>query len=336
MTRARTVIRKLIGAALAAALGAGAAEASTVGSCRRGYERETVRECTALIEHGTLLPAPLLALAYAIRASALDAKSALDDFTRAIALDPLNSIFHEERAVRYEQVHRRDNALADHERAIELRAAGFDASMESGRAGLRIGPHWSEYYAGIAALHFSRAIKLKPRASQPYIYRGYAYLWSDRPSALLNERALVDFDRAIALDPRHYEAYQGRSFAYFRLGDNDRALADCDKLVALLPDDAEPFYLRSKVFAAKGVYDRALRDANAAIDRYLASPPDDRWLSDPRARAKHGGFRKADFVANRGRVYEQKGDRDRAIADYRLAPNRDESELGLKRLGVAP
>ena len=56
---------------------------------------------------------------------------------------------------------------------------------------------------------------------------------------------------------------------------------------------------------------------------------------------KHHRFPKdAHVYHNRGAAYEDKGDHDRAIADYRRAlqfdPSIEASKEGLKRLGVSP
>jgi tetratricopeptide (TPR) repeat protein len=118
--------------------------------------------------------------------------------------------------------------------------------------------------------------------------------------------------------------YNNRAIAYMRLNQYDTAIADFTQAIARHPPEAsykdDLYYIdRAWAYHLKGEDAKALPDADKAI----AMTPDD-----------------PDYIETRAEIYEQLGQRDQAIADYRAAlklnPKKDGSRQGLQRLGVAP
>lgn len=137
------------------------------------------------------------------------------------------------------------------------------------------------------------------------IDRGDREALIDRVSAFYNrgvafqakgetDRALRDYDQAIALDPENGAAYGNRGAIHADRGEDQRAIADFDQAIRIDPSDA--FATRNR-----GVTHVRLHDEAAALrdfDKAIALMP---------------GL--ADTYCDRGRLFERRGDRERAAAD---------------------
>lgn len=128
------------------------------------------------------------------------------------------------------------------------------------------------------------------------------------------------------------KAYTQRGRSYWRRpsmdpsnanrSDYDQAIADFTEAIRLNAKQTDAYFLRGRVyFAGKKNYDRAIDDFTEAIRRNV----------------QFQGVSPYQFRAN---AYEIKGDKERAIADYRkaLSINRSDwvSKDGLVRLGAVP
>ncbi len=81
----------------------------------------------------------------------------------------------------------------------------------------------------LAIADFSRAIVLKPDATEAFYGRGLVH---QHVSAL--DKAVADYGKAIELDPGHVDALFKRSAAHRLLGDFAEAAADFDRAIQLL------------------------------------------------------------------------------------------------------
>jgi PDZ domain/Tetratricopeptide repeat len=135
-----------------------------------------------------------------------------------------------------------------------------------------------------------------------------------------HDRSIADFSEVIRIDPNGPDAYQKRGEAYRNMKEYDRAIADFSTAIRLAPnDDFHLFYRASLYCWDKQDYERAIADMSEAI------------------RIKPGSAFNFRF---RGEIYEKKGDRDKALADFRSAlaidPNEKNAKEGLARWsGVA-
>jgi tetratricopeptide (TPR) repeat protein len=127
--------------------------------------------------------------------------------------------------------------------------------------------------------------------------------------------ALPDFDAAIEQNPNLATAHYYRG-ALLAQSDPDRAIADLNKAISINPKDADFFRERSSIYIKRQNYERGIADLTTAIG--LAKNP------------------KSEYFL-RATAYEDLGDRDKAIADYResllLDPDNDVLRRHLVYLG---
>jgi tetratricopeptide (TPR) repeat protein len=133
-----------------------------------------------------------------------------------------------------------------------------------------------------------------------------------------SKRVIVACTTWISLDPNNPLPYQLRGDEYLYEKSFDKAVADYSKGLSLVPNDRILYAYRSQAYYGTQNYKAALADANKVIS--LAS---------------YG-----QAYLERGGIYEQMGQREQAIADYRKAISLDPTENSavdaLKRLGEIP
>jgi tetratricopeptide (TPR) repeat protein len=155
----------------------------------------------------------------------------------------------------------------------------------------------------------SRDVKPEYRA-QALTARGFARMLQKDFTG-----ALPDFDAAIEQNPDLATAYYYRG-TLLAQSDPDRAIADLNKAISINPKDADFFRERSSIYIKRQNYERGIADLTTAIG--LAKNP------------------KSEYFL-RAAAYEDLGDRDKAIADYResllLDPDNDVLRRHLVHLG---
>ena len=142
-----------------------------------------------------------------------------------------------------------------------------------------------------AIADFSEAIRLNPLDASAYVGRGAAYLNKDEP-----HKAIADFSEAIKLSPGQAFAHLQRGIAYHRVGEADKALEDYGEAIKLTPKDPTPYVNRGIVYyTKKGQYEAAITDFSRALE---LNP------------------KEVNALINRGITYRQRGETDRALADF--------------------
>lgn len=200
------------------------------------YERALVA-FDAAIERGRDLP-----FAYANRCIANDALlyhvEAVDDCTKSLELtedsSPEGYHRHEvlnNRAVAYINLRRGEEARADLEAALALKADYAEAIANLGR--LYIDDE--DYEAAIDKL--TEAIALNPNLSQAYGNRGFAY-----QNLGDNLKAVADYDRAIAID-NNIDAWQNRGMLNYTLGRFNAAYEDYSSILRLADKNSTAYYM---------------------------------------------------------------------------------------------
>ena len=152
------------------------------------------------------------------------------------------------------------------------------------------------------------------------------------------DKAIADYTEAIRLNPKLAEAYYSRGFAYGKKGDYDKAIADYTEAIRLDPKYAEAYYNRGVAYATRATTTRRLpttprpsgwtrnmprRIATGALPtgegRYDKAIAD--YTEAIRLNPEY-----ADGVLQPGHRLQEKGDEDKAEADFDQA----------KRLGYKP
>ena len=209
---------------------------------------------------------------------------AIQDFDKAIDLNPDYVVAYHNRGVAYAKKSEFARAIQDYTKAIDLKSDYAETYYNLGVAYGAKGDHDQ------AIQDYTKAIDLNPDYTEVYYNRGVAYGAKGD-----HDRAIEDYTKAIDLNPDYTEAYHNRGAAYGAKGDHDQAIQGYTKAIDLNPDDAETYSNRGVAYGAKGDHDQAIQDYTKAID-----------LNPDYAVAYN----------NRGLAYGAKGDHDRAIHDY--------------------
>ena len=140
---------------------------------------------------------------------------ALNEFNRAIELQPKNDYLYHWRGRTHWETENHSSALADFSKAIELQPNRVSYYHWRGLA-------YRKAHDYSAALEdFSRAIALQPQNGNNYWARGYTHREAHDYQA-----AVHDFSKAIELQPDNINFYYWRGRAYLEMRDTANAWAD--------------------------------------------------------------------------------------------------------------
>jgi tetratricopeptide (TPR) repeat protein len=235
-----------------------------------------------------------------------DYTRAIENYNRAIQLDPQLTNAYMRRGFIYHYQGETSRALAEYRTAIVKTPSRADEAYvkcllydtATGNANRAI----SECTEAIAAF---------PKFGLIYYKRGTAYNVRQ-----VYDKAFDDFNQTVLLSPNSIIGYLGRSSSYINFKkDYDRAIADCNAVIRINPQSSAAYYNRGISYYNKSDHDNAIADYTLAI-RYNSR----------------------DFAAynNRALSYEVKGNIRAAIDDLRKAlqikPDYETAKNNLKRL----
>jgi tetratricopeptide (TPR) repeat protein len=244
-----------------------------------------------------------------LRQAVGDAKGALKDLDRAIALDPQAAAVAQPRDAADQDLGSAEAASDDSDPAVTFDPHYAMTYLQRGNARASLGDLQ-------AALNdYDQAIALDPHDARTYLQRGNTWAGLGHPEAALDDynqalaldphdastysnrglarrdlgnfrEAIDDLDQAIALDPQNAAAYGNRGLVRFDLGDVQDAIEDLDQAIALFSDDAD----KARAHYSRGLARSELGDLQAAIDDYdqtLALDPHDASAHYHRGLARH-------------------------------------------------
>jgi tetratricopeptide (TPR) repeat protein len=180
---------------------------------------------------------------------------AIEDFDKAIELDPNPTMAYFSRGAAYGNLGQPERAIEDLDKAIEL-----DPNLTMAYFGRGIA-HGELGQPERAIEDFDKAIELDPNRAVAYSNRGDAYRKLGQP-----ERAIEDFDKAIELNPNLAVAYLNRGLAYNALSQPERAIEDSDKAIEIDPNLAVAYLNRGLAYNALSQPKRAIEDSDKAIE----------------------------------------------------------------------
>jgi lipoprotein NlpI len=163
--------------------------------------------------------------AFLNRGTAFEKKGMLDkaieSFDKAIELGPSYEAYFN-RGITFEKMGLLDKAISDYDKAIAIDPSRYEAYHAGGKLYGKTG----SFDKAIA--YFSKYIAINPKHAESYNNRGlsYAYIGQD-------ERALEDFSKAIELDRNIAVTYRNRGTVYLRMGKREYAIPDFRKACAL-------------------------------------------------------------------------------------------------------
>ena len=216
-----------------------------------------------------------------------DYDRAIEDLNKAIELDPNYAEAYNNRGIAFEGEGDYDRAIANYTKAIQLNPDYAVAYNNRGIAYDRKGEH------DLAIEDYSEAIKLKPNYANAYNNRGNAYR-----NKCNYDSAINDLNMAIQLNSKFTEAYNNRGIAYDKKDEYDLAIEDYNEAIKLNPALALVFNNRGNTYYKKGCFTQAIKDLTKATKL------------DPNY---------AEAYFNRGNIYLGKGEVNQSIEDYTTA-----------------
>jgi protein O-mannosyl-transferase len=181
----------------------------------------------------------------------------------AVRHSPSNALSYRLRGdVELDQNHG-EQAIADYQRALELRPGHAGALSNLGKAYYLTG----RPAAAIEA--YTQAIHGEPEELEHYNNRGIVYLMTGDLT-----HAVADLDFVLARDPRNSKALNNRGKALTQLGRYAQARDDLAAAIALNPRDGEAYHNRAVAYYFLKDYERAWADVAAARSVGIVILPD--------------------------------------------------------------
>ncbi|MHC5937079.1 tetratricopeptide repeat-containing S1 family peptidase [Nostoc sp.] len=181
-------------------------------------------------------------------------KLALDDYTKAIAINPQSAGAYTNRGNLYKDQKKGELAEADYNKAIAINPQYNYAYYNRGVL------YSDQKKWKLALADYTKAIAINPQFARAYTNRGNLY--SDQKKW---ELALADYTKAIAINPQLAEAFGNRGNVYSDQKKWELALSDYTKAIAINPQLAEAFGNRGNVYSDQRKWELALADYTKAI-----------------------------------------------------------------------
>jgi tetratricopeptide (TPR) repeat protein len=212
-----------------------------------------------------------------------EGKRALEDYTRALRLNPEFLEGYYRRGLLYAEMGEYDKAFQDQTRVLEMNSNHAGAHTARGVARAALGDsQW-------ALSDLDQGCALAPESPRAFFERGRV-----RNRLEMYDEALKDFERVVELAPDFAPVYMARGETQAGLGEHWQAVSDFGQAIELQAKNAAAYY-------ARGLSRAAMREYRRAIDDY------DRALElDPAM---------AIALANRGAAHEKVGEYEQAIRD---------------------
>jgi tetratricopeptide (TPR) repeat protein len=225
--------------------------------------------------------------------------AALEDCTGAVRLDPGNAQAHYLRAICRISLEDRAGAIEDLSVIIDQ----------------------------VPLQQSARVVTPAPYYGDACYARGVAYLMIGEA-----ERARADFSRVIGIAPRHTASYAQRAYCDLLSLNYDAATADLQRALALDPKSQLALAYMAEMDMERGSLDQAGAHITTAMHKNAGTPYTIAcwsWLQLRQAKLdeafvsaeKSLSLRATEHIALyvRGKVYAERGERNKAVADFELA-----------------
>ena len=189
----------------------------------------------------------------------------------------------------------------------------------------------------------SELIGIEPKNAKAYLNRGNLFV---RVGQI--EAGLADYSHVIEREPSHFEGWYNRGSARLAAGQYDGAISDLTQATELRPEFARAYCNRGLALLRKAQRDKALADFDKGLALQVDMPlcyygrgeltlSDGKYLEAIDDLTRGINFKPtAEALAHRATAYEQLGDNDKALRDYRnalaLRPQLKEAQAGITRL----
>ena len=182
--------------------------------------------------------------------------TAIEDYGRAIQLDPRHARAFNNRALAQAALGRNAEALADYSQAIAL-DPGYVRAYQNR---LRLLEQQGDLKA--MAADYARLAALDQANAADYLYHEGSALHGLRNFA----GARRAYDAALAANPQHVDALYERALLSFAEHKLPAAIVDLDQAIGLSPRAANARYARGLAWSAQGDQPRAINDFSRALE----------------------------------------------------------------------
>jgi tetratricopeptide (TPR) repeat protein len=187
-----------------------------------------------------------------------DNDSAIQDYSRAIALKPHDADAYNNRGNAYYRKRDYAAAIQDYSKTIALEPHNADNYNNRGFC------YEAKRDYTRAILDYDKAIESNPNEILSYLNRGAAYTYSSEKGKF--DAAIQDYAKALELGPNDARVYKGRGDAYSEKGEFDAAIQDYNRSIELNPKFANVYNSRGNIYEGKGEFDAAIQDYSKAIE----------------------------------------------------------------------
>jgi tetratricopeptide (TPR) repeat protein len=277
----------------------------------------------------------------AIGISSGDYEGAIADYSQAIALNPKNSLYYDNRARAYNHQGRYKEAIADYSQAIKLRPKDADLYLRRAYTYANMGDK------NRSIIDFQNAeSRMNPQSSNEYAGRG-EIRYSELKKYI---EAASDYTKAIELDPGNNELYTSRAKIYVELKKDSLAIADYTQAIYLNADAARSNYFeRGIIYHRLNDYSKAIADYNLAapnqcVDGYSVMVCEQRGLAKIELGDNKGalfdfdqildaGYSSSEYYYARGVARQNVGNKEGAEQDYQKALNNADNNISYDKYG---
>jgi len=179
---------------------------------------------------------------------------AIDNYNRAIKLDPNNAYYLYSRGYAYYMLTQFELAAGDYTNAIGLKPN--EPANYTGRGNC----YFSTKQYDLALQDYFKAVSLDPNNAMNYYNRAMVYGVKNK-----YDDAIKDYSQTISINPNYTYAYQGRGNSYFSKKMYDLAQRDYNKAITLEPNSAINYYNMGNLLNAIKQYDQAIDSYTKSI-----------------------------------------------------------------------
>jgi tetratricopeptide (TPR) repeat protein len=278
-------------------------------------------------------------------------QDAIDQFTKAINIDPEYVKAYVDRAASYEAIGDLESAAGDLKRALTFEPDEYELFYVAGRISYELA-RFNE-----ALEHINKSIGLYSKSEIVYRLKAQTEMALEDYSAALiaidkalalkvnpennfchgqisekmknYDQAEADFIRAVEGNTSYKEAYLALAELRLNINKPSAAMESCNALLSLDPDNKNALLIRSRIYAKLTEYPKAIDD----ISKILFNNPDDKelyllrgnyYLEFTQYQNAINDFSKAllidqkfsEAIYKRAFTYEQIGDFKSAVKDY--------------------
>ncbi|MCI0530134.1 MAG: tetratricopeptide repeat protein, partial [Nitrospira sp.] len=151
---------------------------------------------------------------------------AIQEYRKALALNPKNFVTHYNLAVLYLAQGELDLAIASFQEALKIEPDFWESHYNLGIAYYDLG------FTEQAIAHYKRARDLKPDEADVHFNLALAYARAEK-----FDLATVEYEETLRLNPKNISAHNNLGNAYRNLGQLDRAVVEFEEALKLNPRD---------------------------------------------------------------------------------------------------